>query len=83
MEIRMSTLGNGKHTEYPGADGTLEGALDAIEALLAACVADDRRQGAAGLSLVSPATMLRDLEAWLDAEQARLPPVAGDAWPSP
>jgi len=67
----MSTLGDGKPTVYPGADGTLEGAMASLEALRAAFIAADRRGGDADLSLVSPATRMRALEAWLDAEEAR------------
>jgi len=67
----MSTLGNGRHTEFPGADGTLEGALAEVDALLAALVAADRGRGSADRSLVSPATLVRDLAAWLEAEDAQ------------
>jgi hypothetical protein len=67
----MSTLGNGKHTPYPGADGTLAGALAEVDALLAALVAQDRGRGSADRALVSPATLVRDLEAWLDAADAQ------------
>jgi len=67
----MSTLGPGKHTPYPGADGTLEGALAELDALLAALLAAGRSRGSADRSLVSPATQVRDLAAWLEAETAR------------
>jgi len=67
----MSTLGNGTHTPYPGADGTLEGALAELDALVAALLAAGRGRGSADRALVSPATLVRDLAAWLDAETAR------------
>jgi len=70
----MSTLGNGAHTPYPGADGTLEGALAEVDALLARFVAEAMVDAMlqtldhdTDVAIVSPATLLRTLEAWLDA----------------
>jgi hypothetical protein len=69
----MSTLGNAQHREYPGADGTVEGAIAELDALLAAFEAEDRcRADDEARWLISPATMLRDLEAFLDAECATI-----------
>lgn len=63
----MSTLGPGKHTPYPGSpDGTLEGAIRELDALLEQMRHEDQmRLSPEELLYLSPADILARIEAQL------------------
>jgi hypothetical protein len=64
----MSTLGDGKHTPYPGADGTVEGALCELDACIEQMVLEDRlRLSPEELLTLSPADILARVQTQLPA----------------